>query len=226
MNRKPIQRYASLGLFGAAGLSFSIGLYYFIEHLVTQNPTDELFSSSAKMYSEYFLFYQSLNMMYLFVKVGLVLSAIALIFLPVRGRSLAHIVNITARKIVIFSATVLQVYFLWTSDALIKVGVPFKPFELGSLVIVDILCGILAISLLTFSYISTHSVIATIGNFSLVLIPLGLEVYLFNRADFGLYVISSQGYYNILTWFTNADLLVLSSVMFASCLILRVLKYD
>lgn len=50
---------------------------------------------------------------------------------------------------------------------------------------------------------------------SLILIPLGLEIYVFDNSEFNMYIASTISNNATLNWFTNADLLWTSLIVFA-----------
>ena len=136
-----------------------------------------------------------------------------------------------AKMLLLVSGLSLNIYFVWTAHVLEK--------EIGALLLLrtlvftaiydaislgipypqDFVClGLLVTTIATTFFLAVPrgiklAVVRATQVGSLVMMPLGLEVYLFDRSEYGLHFTLAQQSFG-LAWFTNADLLYLSTIVF------------
>ncbi len=134
-----------------------------------------------------------------------------------------------AKMLLLVSGSFLNVFFMWSAHVMVgETWVPLRIlvftviYDASSLGIPypqDYIClGLLLTTIVTAFFLAVSGGIklavarATQAG-SLVMMPLGLEVYLFDRSEYNLHFSMVQQFFG-LTWFTNADLLYLSAIVF------------
>jgi hypothetical protein len=176
-------------------------------------------------------YYLSLSCMAGFVSlVGIAPST--RIFQDVCSR-LATLPNIPAIAFAVCSAGLLNINFLWTSTGGREPPLGIVPYVYvfifhSSLRDIDIesfaLLGVCIFS--TLVLVSGDEpvlvVLKTLRNSSLVVLPLGLEILLFDRPELFLFTSSIQFDFHFFNWFTNFDLLMsMAAIFLASTMAIR-----
>jgi hypothetical protein len=144
-----------------------------------------------------------------------------------------------AKMLLVVSASFLNAFFLWTAHVLeAEIGAALRILvftaiydatALGIPYPQDSIClGLLLTTVVIAFLLGTRrgiglAVARATQAGSLVVAPLGLEVYLFDRSEYNLHLTVVQQALG-LAWFTNADLLYLSAIIFVSTTVLLFLS--
>ena len=159
-------------------------------------------------------------------------------YLAARGRG-----NSGAWVAVGGSLALLNFYSLWSSRAFLDFLSPFMSqaylFPLQSYAFgfgifgnlpVDIISILLIVIICSAAYFIYRNdsrrtrVLRVLQIGSLSILPLPIYVLLFDTSEFNLHVTSFQEHYGVLQWFTNADLLILTSLIFLGSTLLLTRK--
>jgi hypothetical protein len=137
----------------------------------------------------------------------------------------------------------LNFYSLWSSRAIMDALSPFMsqeylfplqsygfgfgifgnlPVDLISIMLVAVICSAAYSIYRNESHRTRILRVLQLGSLSILSLP--VYVLLFDTSEFNLHVTSFQEHYGVLQWFTNADLLVLASLMFLGSTILLARK--
>lgn len=147
--------------------------------------------------------------------------------------------QLASKKSIITWIFLLNILFLGTSHVL---SYPPFPFFEAYNTVVGLMCSYFGLGLQQFYDYSSSVLVAILGLsatlryhslglkgafvcvtqiLSLTFIPLGLEIFTFDHAEWGLHVTQFQAEYNVIPWFTNADLFFVSLFSFCCLTALR-----
>lgn len=212
-------------------LLFFVAVVYTSSVVFQQKIISATITSTAKgvTYAEYYpgWFFRVLALLQV-----VVIASWTVALARILGKSYPTLDQFVSRKVSLILVFLLNILFLGTSHAL---SYPPFPFYQTYNAIIAALCAFSGLGLQSFyDFASSLLLAATIASaslryrdlglegglrkvaqvVSLALMPLGVEIFVFDNSEWNLHVTQFQATYNMLPWFTNADLFFVTITLF------------